>query len=388
MKVLNICRFLPIEGFPAENDITIKVYADLESHYGVESIFIMPLPHVPKWACFLKNSLKSRYKIINRIDYIDKKYGLPIFFFQGYFPNKLKLGIKNDFKWINFQFPFFKQNLFKKVEMFKPDIVHAHTVGDALYAYKIFLEYKIPYIITLRGVYTEMYELGQIRKVMNCAKYIFTPSFSLQKSLQSKFNVNLLPHGIDKIWFSNEKRNFVVSHLKLVSTARLHDWKNIQLVLESIAHLRVAGLNVSYNIIGEGYYEQELKSLVDRLGIRESVVFHGFKTVPEMISIYKESNIFILMSYPETFGRAFFEAAAQGLLIVGRKNTGIDGHLTKDEAFILEPDSSLIAKTLRSITKDLYYKMTKKSYERALNLENNKIIEKYYEILKKHSEKP
>ena len=386
MKVLNISRYLPVDGFPPVNDITLKIYADLARTYPTESRFILPLSHIPKWATYLKKSLKRRYDIIQNKAYVDKTYNIPIHFYQAYFGLQPKLFGYRLFKNIKQHFSFYKNDLYNQVETFKPDIVHAHTVEDAFYAYKIFLKFDTPYIVTLRGFYHELYKSKQINKVLNNAKKIVTPSAKLKLDLDNLYAIELLPHGIDQEWFKKGEKKFKSSPLQIITVASLIEMKNIQLIIKSISQMVSEGYRINYSIVGKGPYEKQLKKLVAENNIEGSITFHGFLTSEKIRELYNKKDIFIMLSYPETFGRVYFEAAAQGLLIIGRKGTGIDGYLGKEAAFTVANNKDEVVNTLKKIDDKLFYEMTCNSQKKMQEFKNEYIVNRYYELLQTYSE--
>lgn len=381
MKVLNISRYLPIEGFPVMNDITLKIYADLRDKYGVKSLFVMPLGHIPKWFTSLKYSLKNRYKIIHNKHYIDKQYNIPIYFFEGFFGFFSKVIGYDRFSDLKLQFPLYNKSLFKFVKTFKPDLVHAHTVQDAFYAYKIYIKFGIPYIITLRGSFHNLYKSKLIGKVLNNAKKIITPSARLKRDLDDLFSIELVAHGVDNEWYLDSKKDFDDSSLNIITVASLIEMKNIQIVIQSVANLINKGYKINYSIVGEGVYKKHLNELVLENKIKDHVTFHGFLSHEKIRELYKENDIFIMLSYPETFGRVYFEAAAQGLLIVGRNGTGMDGYFTAEEAFTIEASVEETMQVLKRINKTLFKKMTTRSRKKITDFKNDRIIKRYFSIL-------
>ena len=381
MKVLSISRYLPIVGFPVINDITLKIYANLRDKYRVESLFIMPLSHMPKWSTYLKGTLKNRYKIIQNKNYYDKQYNIPIHFFEGFFGYYSKIvGLKR-FHDVTIQFPFYKRNLYKHIKKFNPDLVHAHTMQDAFYAYKIYKKFGISYIITLRGTFNNFYRTRLIKKVLDNAQKVVTPSARLKSDLDEFYDVDLLPHGVDKKWYFEGKKEFDSNTLHIITVASLIEMKNIQLVIKSVSKLIKKGHKIQYSIVGEGEYQETLMQLVEKEKIEDAVTFHGFLTHDEIRKLYNSHDVFVMLSFPETFGRVYFEAAAQGLLIIGRKGTGMDGYFDSDEAFTIEANEDEVCEVLKIIDKSIFDKMTIKSRQRIEDFKNDKIIKEYNKIL-------
>lgn len=380
MKVLNIVRYLPIKGFPAENDITFKIYNDLRKEHQIKSRFVMPLSYLPRWSTYLKRTIKNRYEIINNF-YKDENYKFQVDFFQAYFPLKLVKSVKVNYYNPIFQFNIFKNKLFSIFTKYQPNIIHAHTLSDGFYAYQLSKKYHCPYILTLRGQYSELYNFKISKNILNGAKYLVTPSYQLYKDLKKEYAIELMPHGLETSWYLESEKEFDSTTIRLVTTSRLLEMKNIQIVLQSLMQLKNEGFKIKYHIIGDGPYKNKLKALVVKYSLNNEVIFYGHQTQEKIKKIYKKSDIFIMLSTSETFGRVYFEAAAQGLLVIGTKDTGADGYFSKEEAFFIEPNSLETIKILKCINKTLIDKMTIKSRKKVVGFKNEIIVKRYNNIL-------
>ncbi len=382
MKVLNISRFLPIKGFPKDNDITFKIYYDLAVNYGIQNHFIMPVAFIPKVLTFIKKSLKTRFRIINNENYTDKDYNIFVSFYQSYLPMFLwKLAPKLFFLNLTYQFTFFRGRLVQLFVSVKPNIIHAHTIYDGIYAYWLYKRFQVPYLITLRGNYSNIYETAKSKEILASARHIITPSYQLYNRFKDKWPIDLVPHGIDTIWYSEKEKIFDPSIIKLVTVSRLLEMKNIQIVLEAIKQLIEEGYLIEYDIVGDGPFRQELQQIVNRLELRDYVRFHGFLDVEGILRVYVNKDIFIMLSRSETFGRSYFEAAAQGLLVIGTKGTGADGYLSEDEGIFIEPTKFNIVTSLKNLRPSNFATFTQKSKKRVKSFRNEQIVKKYKNLL-------
>jgi glycosyltransferase involved in cell wall biosynthesis len=112
--------------------------------------------------------------------------------------------------------------------------------------------------------------------------------------------------------------------LRLLSVASLIPQKNIDIVLRALALLPPKS-RWSYTIVGDGQERANLESLTDGLGLRERVSFLGQRPRSECLEIMGCSDVFVLVSAPETFGLAYLEAMAKGMLVIAAEGTGIAG---------------------------------------------------------------
>ncbi len=118
-------------------------------------------------------------------------------------------------------------------------------------------------------------------------------------------------------------RKFAIQdHINFIVVARLEDYKNIDLVIRSLAKIR--NQNWSFSIIGDGVLRGELENLCQELGISNKVRFLGVLNHQEVMKQLMSSDIFVMVSN-ETFGLVYLEAMAKGNIVIGAKGFGIDG---------------------------------------------------------------
>lgn len=99
---------------------------------------------------------------------------------------------------------------------------------------------------------------------------------------------------------------------RILFLGRLHPRKGIPLLLQAWAQLREKHKDWEVVIAGpdeEGHLG-ELKAIVARLGLKESVSFPGAVTGSEKVLLIKSADLFALTSYSEGFPVAVLEAMA------------------------------------------------------------------------------
>jgi glycosyltransferase involved in cell wall biosynthesis len=112
--------------------------------------------------------------------------------------------------------------------------------------------------------------------------------------------------------------------LRILSVSSLIPLKNIDTVLRALATLPPA-VSWTYTVVGDGPERQNLETLRDQLDLRDRVTFLGARPRAECLDLMRRSDVFVLVSSPETFGLVYLEALASGMLVIGCKGTGIDG---------------------------------------------------------------
>ena len=97
-----------------------------------------------------------------------------------------------------------------------------------------------------------------------------------------------------------------------------------------------------------------------------------------------KSDVFILPSIKETFGISYIEAMARGLVVVGCKNTGIDGIIEDNvNGFLTEPNVNNIVDTLYRIKNLSKEEISNNAIETVKNLTEEKVINEYFNEIKK-----
>lgn len=141
--------------------------------------------------------------------------------------------------------------------------------------------------------------------------------------------------------------------LKLVMVANMEQpYKGHTYLFEAVAMLMKRGIEVHLRLAGDGRFRPHLETLVDKLGIRDLVVFHG--AVPwgdPVFSIIDDSDLFILTSLTEGMPKAMLEAMARGVPAVATSVGGIP-ELLPAEALFAPGDATAIAAKLEQLHDD------------------------------------
>lgn len=161
--------------------------------------------------------------------------------------------------------------------------------------------------------------LGEVAKVI-----------AISKSVKDKYS-HLSPHadievvynGVpDEYYISERKYNiFSDSNVKIVMAGRIDPGKGHEEVIKALAELILENKNrykVHLLIVGESQdksYEDALKKKVSDLGLERYISFWGFRD--DISEIYKASDIAIIASKSEAFGRVTVEAMMAGTLVIG-----------------------------------------------------------------------
>lgn len=192
--------------------------------------------------------------------------------------------------------------------------------------------------------------------------------------------VTIIPNGVDIDYFKYEKLNKISKDtpIKLLYAGRLAPRKNLLRLLESLKEFS----NDDYvlNIVGKGNQEFVLKEYVKHNELESKVNFLGYKSGKELLSAYKNCDVFVLPSFYEGLPFTVLEAMATGRacmvgnfsnaskMISNNENGFIVKENTKED-FILTLKNILNAKEVLDIYGEKAFLKVKEEYsiENAYN---------------------
>lgn len=122
----------------------------------------------------------------------------------------------------------------------------------------------------------------------------------------------------------------------LGNVAALVDHKDQRTLLQALSLLLERDVpSFLLFIVGEGELREELTALRDRLGLREKVIFTGFRNdVPVFLSLF---NIFVMSSKEEGLGTIVLDAMSAGLPVVTTDGGGLPEMIVPEKGGLLSP---------------------------------------------------
>ncbi len=146
----------------------------------------------------------------------------------------------------------------------------------------------------------------------------------------------VIPNGTDLnafSEFSSESKSLKgkthnPSIVKLLFVSRLIERKGLQDILPQFKNIRenclMQGIQIQFDIVGDGLYSERLKKIVKKEGIEDIVHFNGQKTKSELPPFYSEADIFLFPSRKEGMPNVVLEAMSYGLPIIMTPCQGSD----------------------------------------------------------------
>ena len=174
-------------------------------------------------------------------------------------------------------------------------------------------------IVTKNELYKNIYErFDEIVCVSNSSKRAFNNIYKdLNKNVQVIYNLI----EIDEIKnLSNEPIKFNFNKPTIISVGRLTKIKRMDLIIRAHKNIIDKGIEHDLIILGIGEEYDNLVSLTEKLNVKESVHFLGYKKNP--YPYIKKADLFVMASEFEGFSLVIAESIVLGKAIVSTDNGG------------------------------------------------------------------
>ena len=217
------------------------------------------------------------------------------------------------------------------LEEIKPDIVHLHSYRNLFTLSCAFMvkKHRIPMILSPHydrfgyDTFAGKYLLGTYRAVSKCLfvwPHLVVANSNYSKRLMIEDlsikpeKIVVIPHGTPRLDHiaDGQRKKVKRDHIVLLSAGVLIKRKGIQHIISALPELKRLGKRAKLIIIGSGEYKAALKTIADEKGVTEMIEWYD--PVPKE-TLYKKlivSDIFLLVSWEESFGIIVAEALALG----------------------------------------------------------------------------
>lgn len=251
-----------------------------------------------------------------------------------------------------FLFSYKKRLKYKKllelIDIESIDFVHAATLfSEGCVAYEIYKRYKIPYTVAIRGTDINLYlknmphlwRLGR-RILKNAYKIVFITN-NIQNQFSQKYPIRgvwqsikaksvIIPNGIEDFWISHQRfENRAEKPRKILYIGRFDKNKNVESLIHAVLKLRSFVPDIQLSLVGGGDVCHD--SIINLCNHHPDAIRYFGKIYDKdrLLDVFKEHDIFAMVSHSETFGLVYIEALSQNLPILYTKGQGIDGCFNK-----------------------------------------------------------
>lgn len=249
--------------------------------------------------------------------------------------------------------------LVRQIDLKSVDVIHAHSLFSAGgVAYRLKQQFGIKYAVTVRSTdvnkffkYAPHLRRFGVSILDNADKVVFLNppyrDFVASQYVPGRKREDILsrceviPNGIDSFWFRNlldTPRTLKNGHVSLLYVGQFIKRKNVRVVIELSRILKRRGWKGILNLVGDGPEFEQIKNSV---GHNRYIRFHGHvSSRDELLTFYRDADIFVMPSVAETFGLVYIEAMSQGLPVIYTRGEAIDGYFPDGMiGFAVEPEA-------------------------------------------------
>jgi glycosyltransferase involved in cell wall biosynthesis len=155
-------------------------------------------------------------------------------------------------------------------------------------------------------------------------------------------SVNLPQVLSDRSWLPDGK-------LRLLFIGRLHPKKGVENLLYALKLIGDEMISLMICGIGEEAYSRTLRALVNQLSLEKCVSFKGHVDSNEKMNVFMQSDVCVVPSFTENFGRVVTEALAHGVPVIAGKGTPWEKVQSHDCGLWVENDPESLAKAILCI---------------------------------------
>ncbi len=292
--------------------------------------------------------------------------------------------------------------LTEAMKLEKMDIIHAHWTYEFAIAA---LHSSTPSLITVRDWTPLIFKMKPslywlVRMIMNIytlfkGKNFTANSIYIQEKMKSIGfkNVPVIPNAFsDDIFYKKERKLNLISPKIISINNEFGKRKNVTTLFRAYKLIRSINPHIKLVLVGPDYSEYGIAhNWAIQNNLAENVVFAGYKTHDEVLTMLEEADVLIHPSMEESFGNTLVEAMAKKTPVIGGIDSGaVPWVLNYGKAGLLVDVNSpeLIARTARELLSNsiMWNKLSEACYGRAFNsfrisIVTNNYIEEYKKIL-------
>ncbi|MFD7847783.1 glycosyltransferase family 4 protein [Nocardia sp. NPDC059764] len=142
-------------------------------------------------------------------------------------------------------------------------------------------------------------------------------------------------------------------HPSIVVLSRLVPHKQIEDAMAAVAGLRDSIPGLHLDVVGGGWWDENLRAHARELGIADAVTFHGHVDEDEKHRLLARAWVHVLPSRKEGWGLAVIEAAQHGVPTVGyRSSRGLTDSVVDGVTGLLVDDSAQLTAAVGELLRD------------------------------------
>lgn len=202
---------------------------------------------------------------------------------------------------------------------------------------------RVPVIVNYRGGEAESFlstSARSVHRTMRKAAALIVPSGFLKATFE-RFDMSaaIVPNIVDLRRFSNPQPHHT-NRRRLLVARNLEPIYDNESAIRALAIVRQTHPDATLTIAGSGPLAETLQSLVNTLGLTESVVFTGRLDRDAMADAYRDADIALNPSLVDNMPNSVLEALASGVPVVSTRVGGVPYIVKDEETALLVPPKS------------------------------------------------
>ncbi len=198
------------------------------------------------------------------------------------------------------------------------DAIHVHDLPLAKVGYEAKCKYGVRFVLDLHENWPVLLQLSKhtntfLGKLLSSnAQWI-----DYEKKMcgladkiivvvdEAKGRINGLGVALDKIEVvSNtldmnqfdpiERKEFKTDKFRMLYVGGINYHRGIQYVIQAISLLKKKGIEVHFDLVGDGSYLADIKQLINELKVQDNVTVHGYKHYTQICDIYESAHVALI----------------------------------------------------------------------------------------------
>jgi len=153
------------------------------------------------------------------------------------------------------------------------------------------------------------------KTLKNCDKLIVVNEGAKKyySNFIEKEKINMIPRGVDSKFF---KFTTMPKTHNILVVSRLIRRRGIDFMIEAMPKILNDFPDAKLHLVGVGPREGILKTKIDKLGLKFSVIFHGKVSPKKLVNLYKSCFVFCHLSFADGWNQPALEAMAIGRPVI------------------------------------------------------------------------
>lgn len=202
--------------------------------------------------------------------------------------------------------------------------------------------------------------IAKLNKLKNI-DYLIPVSKNLLNNYQNKVNIKMYYIPLALNHFPKENELSHVDNKNLIAIGRLDKIKGFVDLIPIIDNLVNKNPKIKLNIFGDGPEKENLQELIKKFGLEKNIKLWGFKKYTFIKDYLKNSSLYLMTSYEESFGLVVIEAMSYGIPCIAFDSAkGVLDIINEENGYLISNrDIKLYTKTILDYF-DLSSKVKKK----------------------------